>query len=87
LFAPSRIEIYGQKLRFDFDQDTHDLQVFQVNRQESMERMVKIITRVTPNNHHLKKLSIGTVTLLGVNIKAKPKTADGRDVTYSIEYQ
>ena len=84
-FLPSRIEVYGTNVRFDYNRATRDFQVFQVNDLEERVRIVKIVTVVTPDNPTLKKFYI-TEKPLGVIVKAKPKTADGRDVTFRIQY-
>ena len=81
--VPSRIEVYGKNVRFDFNQDTCELKVFQVNRAGEHERTV-VFKRLPVKNPNLM-LKIDTHPE-NVKITPNPKTSDNRNVAFRIQF-
>ena len=82
-YIPARIEVYGSNIRFDFNQDTSDLQVFEVNRDGTKGRMV-VFKRLPIKSPHLT-LAVNT-NPGDVKITENPKTADNRNVAFRLQF-
>jgi hypothetical protein len=82
-YVPARIEVYGSNIRFDFNQETSDLQVVQVNHVGSKGRTV-VFKRLPVKSPHL---TLGVHTKPeNVKITPNPKTADNCNVAFRIQF-